>query len=71
MNAANINQYWTSFNEFTDGIRKLYLNASTSQNYEDVTPLKLQIKELQELANLSTSILPVYDIKRSQHVGSF
>jgi hypothetical protein len=68
MNAANINHYWTSFTELSDEIRKLYALVSSSQNYDEVAPLKHKIRELQELSNISAAILPVYDVKRSQHV---
>ena len=69
MNSANINQYWTTFNESTAEIRQLYARTVSNQCYDDIAELKLKINQLQEFASISTSMLPVYDIKRSQHVS--
>ena len=71
MNAAIINQFWSSFNALSVEISQIHTQIATKQNYGQLNELKQKISELQSLTNVSAGSLPMYDVKRCQQVKDY
>jgi hypothetical protein len=62
-----VTDFWAVFNEHVTAVQAS-LEASEDISMEQIATVKSKITELQVYATNSTTILPKYDVRRSQEV---